>query len=564
MLVRDGKYLIGLKIFATFALVCTLVLWAGLWIASATPGTESGSSTQFVTDKIDSKYDVSSKFDAKVVTQNVTLERTGTERFYADQSEQLKLTFSPQNTLDKEVYFESENEDIVTVDSNGVATCHSWGSTYVYVRLKSNPSVYNFVEINCYGKNPQDIPNNAISLPETIKVGTSALTAVNDRQTAPDCATFASSDDSVAAVHDGYVYGISAGEATITATFDCGKSASTTVIVEDNPDFVMPQKIVFKQNPTLIHGKMGQNYLDIIESVEPQGASADFTVISSDSQLLTAKANGLFVTATGTVELIYTSVYNPSLSESVTVTLKKNPPTELRISGKDVITPHSTAVYKAAHMPTAYASDVKWEVVKGKAAITSKGALVAQTYGKVVIRCTSTIDPSIYVEKTVEVKLFSNTYEMVRKFMGHGGLSALLGFGIVGTLFLLCKRKWGCAVFSAPLCFIYAGVSEGIQYFTPGRFCAITDVLIDFIGCLIGMAVATVLVAVVLVIWRLANKQSFESLSYAYRNLNFGNLLKKTYRFDAPLRARIALNFAKRSLRASGVRRDLRRDSVGI
>ena len=534
MLVRDGKYLIGLKIFATFALVCTLVLWAGLWIASATPGTESGASTQFVTDKIDSKYDVSSKFDAKVVTQNITLERTGTERFYADQSEQLKLTFSPQNTLDKEVYFESENEDIVTVNSNGVATCHSWGSTYVYVRLKSNPSVYNFVEINCYGKNPQDIPNNAISLPDTIKVGTSALTAVNDRQTAPDCATFASSDDSVAAVHDGYVYGISAGEATITATFDCGKSASTTVIVEDNPDFVMPQKIVFKQNPTLIHGKMGQNYLDLIESVEPQGASTDFTVISSDSQLLTARANGLFVTATGTVELIYTSVYNPSLSESVTVTLKKNPPTELRISGKDVITPHSTAVYKAAHMPTAYASDVKWEVVKGKATITSKGALVAQNYGKVVIRCTSTIDPSIYVEKTVEVKLFSNTYEMVRKFMGHGGLSALLGFGIVGTLFLLCKRKWGCAVLSAPLCFIYAGVSEGIQYFTPGRFCAITDVLIDFIGCLIGMAVATVLVAVVLVIWRLASKKSFESLSYAYRNLNFGNLLKKTYKFDAP------------------------------
>ena len=232
--------------------------------------------------------------------------------------------------------------------------------------------------------------------------------------------------------------------------------------------------------------------------------------------------------------MTFTSAYNPSLSENVTVTLQKNPPTQLRISGKDVITPHSTAVYKAAHMPTAYASDVKWEVVKGKATITSKGALVAEAYGKVVIRCTSTIDPSIYVEKTVEVKLFSNTYEMVRKFMGHGGLSALLGFGIVGTLFLLCKRKWGCAVLSAPLCFIYAGVSEGIQYFTPGRFCTITDVLIDFIGCLIGMAVATVSVAVVLVIWRLASKKSFESLSYAYRNLNFGNLLKKTYKFDAP------------------------------
>lgn len=533
MLVGDRKYLVGLKIFATFALVCTLVLWAGLWIASATPGTESGSSTQFVTDKIDSKYDVSSKFDAKIVTQNITLERSSTEKLYADQSEQLKLTFSPQNTLDKEVYFESEDEKIATVDSNGVVTCHSWGSTFIYVYLKSNPSLYNFVQIDCYGKNPQNIENNVISLPETIKRGKYAVARINDGDTSHNCATFTSSDDSVAAVNDGLVYGVSAGEATITATFDCGKSVSTTVSVEDNPDFVMPQKIIFKQNPTLIH-KQTQTISDLIERVEPQGASADFIVTANGDNSVSILSNGIYVSKTGTVVLTYTSAYNPSLSESVTVTLKKNPPTQLRISGKDVITPHSTAVYKAAHMPTAYASDVKWEVVSGKATITPKGAIVAQTYGKVVIRCTSTIDPTIYVEKTVEVKLFSNTYEMVRKFMGHGGLSALLGFGIVGTLFLLCKRKWGCAVLSAPLCFIYAGVSEGIQYFTPGRFCAITDVLIDFIGCLIGMAVAIVLVAVVLVIWRLANKQSFSALAYAYSNLNFGNLLKKTYKFDAP------------------------------
>lgn len=533
MLVRDGKYLVGLKIFATFALVCTLVLWAGLWIASATPGTESGSSTQFVTDKIDSKYDVSSKFDAKIVTQNVTLGRSSTEKLYADRSEQLKLTFSPQNTLDKEVYFESEDEKIATVDSNGVVTCHSWGSTFIYAYLKSNPSLYNFVQIDCYGKNPQNIENNVISLPETIKRGKYAVARINDGDTSHNCATFTSSDDSVAAVNDGLVYGVSVGTATITATFDCGKSVSTTVSVEDNPNFVMPQKIVFKQNPTLIH-KQTHTISDLIERIEPQGASADFIVTSNGDNSVSILSNGIYVSKTGTVVLTYTSAYNPSLSESVTVTLQKNPPTQLRISGKDVITPNSTAVYKAAHMPTAYASDVKWEVVSGKATITSKGALVAKTYGKVVIRCTSTIDPTIYVEKTVEVKLFSNTYEMVRKFMGHGGLSALLGFGIVGTLFLLCKRKWGCAVLSAPLCFIYAGVSEGIQYFTPGRFCAITDVLIDFIGCLIGMTVAIVLVAVVLVIWRLANKQSFSALVYAYKNLNFGNLLKKTYKFDAP------------------------------
>lgn len=187
-------------------------------------------------------------------------------------------------------------------------------------------------------------------------------------------------------------------------------------------------------------------------------------------------------------------------------------------------------------MPQYYEKDVKWEVVSGNATITQNGVLVAKTYGKVVIRCTSTLDPTLSVEKNIDVKLFSNTYEMVRKFMGHGGLSALLGFGIFGTLFLLCKRKWGCALFSAPLAFVYAGISEGIQYFTPGRFCTITDVLIDFIGALIGMGVAIVLVALVLGIWRLASKKSFDTLAYAYKILDFKTLFKKTYKFDAPYR----------------------------
>lgn len=45
MLVKDRKFLIGLKIFASIALCCTIVLWGALWIASATPGNESGQST---------------------------------------------------------------------------------------------------------------------------------------------------------------------------------------------------------------------------------------------------------------------------------------------------------------------------------------------------------------------------------------------------------------------------------------------------------------------------------------------------------------------------------------
>lgn len=66
--------------------------------------------------------------------------------------------------------------------------------------------------------------------------------------------------------------------------------------------------------------------------------------------------------------------------------------------------------------------------------------------------------------------------------------------------------------------------------------CTITDVLIDFIGAMIGMGVAIVLVALVLVIWRLASKKSFDTLAYAYKILNFKTLFRKTYKLDAPYR----------------------------
>ena len=537
MLVRDRKYLIGLKIFAAIALVCTIVLWSALWIASATPGNESGESTQFVSDKMDSKFNLSSKFDAKVVTQNVILNRPGNKIYFAGQQEQLTVSFLPQNTLDKDVYFVSKHPEYATVDENGLVTFHSWGWSKIYVYLKSNPSIYNWVNVGCYGPNPDEV-EPTITLPSSIKVGTTVSTILNDNTLSPvSPVSYSSSDDRVALAAGCYVSGVSAGTATITATFESGKQISTQITVEENPDFIMPEKIVFKDNPTLVHGtEKTQSVYDLIDHVEPAGAPWDFVVTSSKKSVVNVSYDSFTVTGVKPVTLTYTSRYNPAVSASVCVNIEKTKPTELRLSGADVITPHTATQYNAKHMPQYYEKDVKWEVVSGKATITQDGLLVAKTYGEVVIRCTSTLDPTLSVEKTIDVKLFSNTYEMVRKFMGHGGLSAVLGFGIFGTLFLLCKRKWGCAVFSAPLAFVYAGISEGIQYFTPGRFCTITDVLIDFIGSLIGMGVAIVLVAIVFVIWRLASKKSFDTLAYAYKILNFKTLFRKTYKFDAPYR----------------------------
>lgn len=235
----------------------------------------------------------------------------------------------------------------------------------------------------------------------------------------------------------------------------------------------------------------------------------------------------LAIVGVGTAELTYTSPYNNGYTQKVSVNVVYPEPTGIDIIGPDVISPNNTYEYKAVHEPWAFSKCFTWEVVSGKATITEDGLLKSNRFGKVVIRCTSTIDPSFSEEKTIEVKLFSDSYEFVRKFLGHGGLSALLGFGIFGTLFLLCKHKWLCAVLSPVLAFIYAGVSEGIQYLTPGRCCSIVDVLTDFIGALVGIAIAALLVGIVLGIWRLANKESFDRLSRAYKTLSFRTLFRK-------------------------------------
>lgn len=475
MLERDRKGFNALRIFAIFALCCTVVLWAGLWIASATPADKSGQDTQAVTDKLDSKYNLNDKFNQKVVTQHVAFDEEATySGYYAGETLKTELVFMPKNTLDKAVRYESSDTTVATVSDDGVVTFLSRGESRISVYLVSNPEVYNYVGVACFGENPKT-SGLTLALDAPLKVGTTTMVSLNEDKIAPRGVKYKSSDESVLKVDkQGYVSGIGEGNATLTATVK-GVSASINVTVSQNPDYIKPERINLKQNVTLTHGyKM--NAYSLIDSVYPQGA-----------------------------------------------------PTELRVSGPAVTTPNSSTKFTAKHMPQYYEDDVTWEIVSGKGSISSNGVFVNKGFGTTVIRCRSTLDPTLYVDKTVESKLFSDAYSMVRKFMGHGGLSALLGFGIFGTLLLLSKHKSNALIFTAPLGFIYAGFSELIQKFTPGRFCTIADVLVDFIGTLIGMLIAIILVVLVCAIWRLANKKSFKNMLYEWRLLTFSSAFRKTY-----------------------------------
>lgn len=528
MLQKDKKYLIGLKILATIALVCTVVLWCGLWGASATPNDKSKENTQDATDRINEKYGLSKKFAEKLVTQKIYVSRGGTGYLYANDTEKLRLWYEPAETLDKDVRFRSTNPEIISVDENGVITCHKKGEASIVATLKSNESIRDSTTIYCYGEFPKDENiENSINQIELI-VGTSSFVSLNDGKLDRASADYEIKDKTVAIEYQGRVFGLKAGTTTITAIYKkTGKKTTTTITVEKNDDFKAPTNVGFK-NTTIEYGVKSKEISYIIDSVEPSGYNkADFIVASDNTDVVRVNYGYLAIVDVGTAKLTYTSPYNRH-SQTVTVNVKYPQPTGIDIIGPDVISPNTSFKYRAVHSPWAFSSQATWEVVGKKATITEDGWLKTKRFGKVVIRCTSTIDPSFSQEKTVEVKLFSDSYEFVRKFLGHGGLSALLGFGIFGTLFLLCKPKWLCAVLTPPLALIFAGVSEGIQYFTPGRTCSIADILTDFIGALIGMVVAGLLIAIVLGIWRLVNKESFIRFVRAYNFLSFRTLFKRT------------------------------------
>lgn len=536
MLVKDKKYFEGFRWFALFTLLCTVAMWIALWASSATPGDVSGANSWAMAGAIDGKYNLSQKFDSAITTQNVTIERTTWTAYYIGDQEQMKATFSPKGTRDTDVKWSSGNENVATVDQNGLVTLVGRGEVRIYAKLKSNLDIVNYEYFFCWGENPHNVENPHVRLKNNVKsvsVGSSTTIILNDNKTHSVAASYRTSDESVAIVDAGMLHARKAGKVTITATYSDGFECSCVVTVVDNPEYVCPTQIIL-QDKHIDQGDVIDVY-DFVKSVLPNDDFQKCIVTITQSKSVAGLRNtNLHVWGYGEFTLTFTSCFNENVKASITLYSNRKMPEDFRVSIPSVASPNNTYYLKAAHYPYPCTDEVKWELVSGKhATLDEDGVFKPRFFGTYVIRCTSTIDPSLSVEKTVEVKLFDDIGGFVRKLMGHMGLSGVLGFGLFFTCLFLCKHKWKCAVYPFAISFVHGGLSEAIQYFTPGRFCTFADVLVDFMGGCIGIVLGMILASLILLIWKLANKQSFDRAVYAIKSLNGGNCFKKMYKFDA-------------------------------
>ena len=536
MLVKDKKYFEGFRWFALFTLLCTMAMWIVLWASSATPASISGANSSAMASAIDDKFNLTQKFDSAITTQNIIVER-GTEKArYIGEQEQMKITFSPKGTLDTDVEWSSRNENVATVDQNGLVTLVGKGNATIYAQLKSNEKLYNYAGVFCWGENPHNVENPHVRLKDnvkSVKVGSSTTIILNDNKTHSVAASYRTSDESVAIVDAGMLHARKAGEVTITATYSDGFECSCDVTVVDNPEYVCPTQIILQDKHIEQGGSI--DVYDFVKGVLPNNDFQKCIVTITQSKSIAGLSNTtLNVWGYGEFTLTFTSCFNENVKASITLYSNIKMPEDFRVSIPSVASPNTAYSLKAAHYPYPCTDEVKWELVSGKhATLDDDGVFKPRFFGTYVIRCTSTIDPNLSVEKTIEVKLFDDIGGFVRKLMGHMGLSGVLGFGLFFTCLFLCKNKWKCTVYPFAISFVHGGLSEAIQYFTPGRFCSFADVLVDFMGGCIGVVLGMILAGLILLIWKLANKQSFDRAIYAIKSLRFGNCFKKMPRFDA-------------------------------
>lgn len=531
------NYIKGLKILSIITLSCTVILLLILFGFSLMSGDSSKAFTDSVTSDVDQAFNIQDKINGSQTTQGLSVSVVDKKSIYfIGDTVQLEVKTIPSDAKDIDVTYEVESYGTGgegTADENGLITFAHQGEIVVNVSIKSNPLILTKIHLYCCGEDPLDeehperaeIQVTGVPSLEDFTVGERAKVFLNNGRTTHDCIEFSIENPDIIDYIFGCFYPHKVGETTLSYTVKNGlkrKTFSKKLVVANDKELNIPT-IQFKDNIAL-STDMRVDMYEILEEESDSSYSYAYVVSSSNSSIMSlVDPQTFFVKSDGEVTLTFTSAFSNEVTNSITLNIEKVKPKYILILGNDKTTPGTSTNYSAEVYPVNYKSDIKWSVIDGRATIDEKGTLFADFYGDVTIRCQSTTDESVYVDKTIKIVLYTSPYMFVRKLMGHAGLSALLGFGLMCTALFLCRKKFNC-VWVIPIAFAYAGISELLQKFTPGRYCLFTDVIVDFIGTLVGMVVALILIPLILLIWRLISKNSFDKLINGFKVNTFRNL----------------------------------------
>lgn len=311
---------------------------------------------------------------------------------FAGDTKTVKATVYPDTTSDKTVEWSSDNEDIATVDENGMITAVAEGEAVITCTLKENGNVKNSLVVTVNASDVQLSLNyteyelvlgssagndNRVTLEATIEAEDPSLYAP----------VWSSSDPSVATVNTktGQVMAKGPGEATITCSINGGRTAECKITVISK----ITRLTIKSEKNNVINA---DDKLQMIATITPENATdKSLEWSSSDESIASIGEDGL-VTGhkKGTVAIICKTL--DGSNRSATFTLRVNElATDISINKTDVVVyVGKTAEVTAKVLPdTASNTKLTWTALDSSIASVSNGRITGKAVGTTTVSCTT-------------------------------------------------------------------------------------------------------------------------------------------------------------------------------
>ena len=298
---------------------------AGEAMITATTGEVSGTSMLTVTEPPPPPPPVVAT--AMVTPMEASIEEGGTHQFEA-----MAVTADGMAIPDVEFTWMSSDENVATVDSNGLATGVSAGEAAITATVDgvSDMAILTVTEP------PPVVATVMVSPPEaSIEEGGThqfeATALTDDGMTIPGAEfDWSSSDDNIATVNSmGLASGVSAGEVMITATTGEISGTAMLTVTEPPPPPVVATVMVSPSEASIEEGLEHQFEAMAVTSDGMAISDVEFTWMSSDENVATVDSNGL-ATGVSAGEAAITATVD-GVSDMAILTVTEPPPVLARI-----------------------------------------------------------------------------------------------------------------------------------------------------------------------------------------------------------------------------------------
>ena len=295
----------------------------------------------------------------------------------------LNTKLEPENTTDKTIIWSSSDNNIATVDNDGIVTGINIGNVTITAKNGNNSSSI-LVTITPIGISSIKLNKKSTTL--VIDGSETIIATITPSNATDKTITWTSSDNNIATVDNGTIVGKNVGKVTITANCD-GKAADIIVTVNKKPPAPVPVASITlnKTNTSLLVG----NNETIIATVKPDNATNKAITWKSNNPSIASINNGV-ITAhkVGTTEITATS---GGKSATIKVTVNPIEVTGLKLNKTSTsIVLESSETITATITPTS-ATDktITWSTSDSSIATVSNGKITAKKVGtaKITAKC---------------------------------------------------------------------------------------------------------------------------------------------------------------------------------